>query len=413
MLASPIFWLLYVMFVAVSASGLTATAEIALIAKSYGVADAALWLGVSTLTIALVFDNVMNGLARPFFGWVSDVIGREYTMAIAFALGGTAYWLLDLFGTRPLAFVLFAGLIFFTWGEIFSLFPSTATDTFGPKFATANASLLYTAKGTSAFLVPFANLLAGRHEKLARRVPCGDAYQLRRGVARPVRAEAVAMATFGKEPGSRIMTKKPIRIAVLHFAHETVTFLKNDTTVEDFIYQGSPARGEGLLRWDSKSYMGGFVKVAREHDGVELTGIESPYWPKTGTGSGWITREAFEKFLGKMISAIKAERSFDGVYLCLHGAMAVRGVPRPEGARGQALAGCGFGAICSASVCPCASMAKPSAISRITGSQSPRALWRKRRAVGYQGLSSRSRSQRQSGTRGSGTKTRLPMAPAR
>ncbi len=126
------------------------------------------------------------------------------------------------------------------------------------------------------------------------------------------------------------MTKKPIRIAVLHFAHETVTFLKNDTTVEDFTYQGSPARGEELLRWDSKSYMGGFVKVAREHDGVELTGIESPYWPKTGTGSGWITREAFEKFLGKMISAIKAERSFDGVYLCLHGAMAVRGVPRPE-----------------------------------------------------------------------------------
>jgi OFA family oxalate/formate antiporter-like MFS transporter len=147
------------MFVAVSASGLTATAEIALIAKSYGIADATLWLGVSALTVALIIDNVMNGLARPFFGWVSDVIGREYTMAIAFALGGAAYWLLDLFGTSPLAFVLFAGLIFFTWGEIFSLFPSTATDTFGPKFATTNASLLYTAKGTSAFLVPFANLL--------------------------------------------------------------------------------------------------------------------------------------------------------------------------------------------------------------------------------------------------------------
>jgi OFA family oxalate/formate antiporter-like MFS transporter len=158
-LASPIFWVLYVMFVAVSASGLTATAEIALIAKSYGIADASLWLGVSTLTMALIVDNVMNGLARPFFGWVSDVIGREYTMAIAFALGGAAYWLLGLFGTSPLAFVLFAGLIFFTWGEIFSLFPSTATDTFGPKFATTNASLLYTAKGTSAFLVPFANLL--------------------------------------------------------------------------------------------------------------------------------------------------------------------------------------------------------------------------------------------------------------
>ncbi|MBV9517890.1 MAG: oxalate/formate MFS antiporter [Hyphomicrobiales bacterium] len=157
-LASPVFWLLYVMFVAISASGLMATAEIALIAKSYGVADAMLWLGASTLTVVLIFDNVMNGLARPFFGWVSDRIGREYTMAIAFALGGMAYWLLDAFGTSPLAFVLFAGLIFFTWGEIFSLFPSTATDTFGPKFATTNASLLYTAKGTSAFLVPVANL---------------------------------------------------------------------------------------------------------------------------------------------------------------------------------------------------------------------------------------------------------------
>jgi len=157
-LASPIFWLLYVMFVAVSAGGLMATAEIALIAKSYGIADATLWLGASTLTVALIFDNVMNGLARPFFGWISDNAGREYTMAIAFSLGGMAYWLLDMFGTSPLGFVVFAGLIFFTWGEIFSLFPSTATDTFGPRFATTNASLLYTAKGTSAFLVPLANV---------------------------------------------------------------------------------------------------------------------------------------------------------------------------------------------------------------------------------------------------------------
>ncbi|MBV8183771.1 MAG: oxalate/formate MFS antiporter [Hyphomicrobiales bacterium] len=160
-LASPVFWLLYVMFVAISASGLTATAQIALIAKSYGVADIPIWLGLSTLTAALLVDNVMNGLARPFFGWVSDMIGREYTMAIAFSIGGAAYWLLDLFGTSPLAFVVFAGLIFFTWGEIFSLFPSTATDSFGAKFATTNTSLLYTAKGMSAFLVPLANLLQG------------------------------------------------------------------------------------------------------------------------------------------------------------------------------------------------------------------------------------------------------------
>ncbi len=158
-IGTPTFWLLYVMFVLVSASGLMATAQLALIAKSYGISDTILFLGGTTLTVALIFDNVMNGAARPFFGWVSDMIGREYTMALAFGLGGVAYWLLGALGTNPWAFVIFAGLIFFTWGEIFSLFPSTCTDTFGSKYATVNASLLYTAKGTSAFLVPLANVL--------------------------------------------------------------------------------------------------------------------------------------------------------------------------------------------------------------------------------------------------------------
>jgi microcystin degradation protein MlrC len=126
------------------------------------------------------------------------------------------------------------------------------------------------------------------------------------------------------------MNGPPIRIAVLYFCHETVTFLTNDTTLEDFIYKGSPARGEELLGWDTKSYLGGFVKVAREFDGVELVGIESPYWPKTGTGSGWIAEAAFETFVGKMIAEIGAQGPFDGVYLALHGAMGVRGVLRPE-----------------------------------------------------------------------------------
>ncbi len=159
MLVSPIFWLLYVMFVLVSASGLMATAQIALIAKDYNVSDAILFLGATTLTVTLVVDNVMNGLARPFFGWVSDKIGRESTMAIAFGLGGIAYWLLGTAGTSPWTFMICAGFIFFTWGEIFSLFPSTCTDTFGTKYATVNAAFLYTAKGTSAFLVPLANVI--------------------------------------------------------------------------------------------------------------------------------------------------------------------------------------------------------------------------------------------------------------
>jgi microcystin degradation protein MlrC len=136
------------------------------------------------------------------------------------------------------------------------------------------------------------------------------------------------------------MSKRTIRIAVLHFSHETITFLKNETTLDDFVYPGepakgdgypaSPAKGEALLRWDAKSYMGGFVKMAREFDGVELVGIESPLWPKTGIGSGWVTDEAYETFVARMIAGIRAEAPFDGVYLCLHGAMAVRGVPRPE-----------------------------------------------------------------------------------
>ncbi|MDJ0388014.1 M81 family metallopeptidase [Roseomonas sp. E05] len=123
---------------------------------------------------------------------------------------------------------------------------------------------------------------------------------------------------------------QPIRIAVLKFSHETVTFLPYDTTVEDFTYEGSPARGEALLAAEPKSYIGGFVKVAREFAGVELVGIESPLDSRRGSGSGWITTEAFERFTGRMVEELKAQGPFDGVYLSLHGAMGVRGVPRPE-----------------------------------------------------------------------------------
>ena len=158
-LATPVFWLLYIMFVMVSASGLMATAQIAPIAQDFNIGDVVIFFGATTLSAALIIDNVCNGAARPLFGWISDHIGREYTMAIAFGLGGIAYWLLGSLGSAPWAFVLFAALIFLTWGEIFSLFPSTCTDTFGAKFATVNLSLLYTAKGASAFLVPVANII--------------------------------------------------------------------------------------------------------------------------------------------------------------------------------------------------------------------------------------------------------------
>jgi len=158
-LSTPVFWLLYIMFIMVSASGLMATAQLAPIAKDFNVGSVVILFGLTTLSLAGIVDNICNGGARPLFGWISDHIGREYTMAIAFGLGGIAYWLLGTLGHAPWAFVVFAALIFLTWGEIFSLFPSTCTDTFGTKFATTNLSLLYTAKGASAFLVPVANLV--------------------------------------------------------------------------------------------------------------------------------------------------------------------------------------------------------------------------------------------------------------
>jgi OFA family oxalate/formate antiporter-like MFS transporter len=158
-LGSPVFWLLYAMFVLVSASGLMVTAQIAPIAKDYGLTSAPVLWGASALSVALVVDNVMNGLARPFFGFVSDKIGREPTMAIAFTLGGASYWLLAVAGHSPWFFVVAAAAVFFTWGEIFSLFPSTCTDLFGTRYASANAGLLYTAKGLAVWLVPLGNVL--------------------------------------------------------------------------------------------------------------------------------------------------------------------------------------------------------------------------------------------------------------
>ena len=162
MLKSPTFWVLYVMFVLVAGSGLMATAQIAPIALDFKLADqdvTILFVTATTLSSALVFDNVLNGLARPFFGWISDVIGRENTMAIVFSFGALAYWGLSEFGHTPYMFIIMAGLIFFTWGEIFSLFPATCTDAFGAKYAATNAGLLYTAKGAAAWIVPLASLL--------------------------------------------------------------------------------------------------------------------------------------------------------------------------------------------------------------------------------------------------------------
>ena len=162
MVKSPIFWLMYLMFVLMGAGGLMATAQLALIAKDFLVADvpvSLIGLTMPALTFALALDRVLNGVTRPFFGWVSDHIGRENTMFIAFGLEGVGILALAKFGTDPVSFVILSGLVFFAWGEIYSLFPATVTDTFGARYATTNTGLMYTAKGTASLLVPLGNVL--------------------------------------------------------------------------------------------------------------------------------------------------------------------------------------------------------------------------------------------------------------
>jgi len=162
MLQTPLFWVLYVMFVLVAASGLVVTAPVAPIAKDYKIAGLPvnfLFISSTVLVMAGIVDNILNGLARPTFGWVSDHIGRENTMAIVFTCGAVAYWALGTIGNTPVMFILTAGLVYFTWGEIYSLFPALCTDTYGPRFAATNAGFLYTAKGAASFLVPAASWL--------------------------------------------------------------------------------------------------------------------------------------------------------------------------------------------------------------------------------------------------------------
>jgi OFA family oxalate/formate antiporter-like MFS transporter len=159
----PVFWVMYLMFVLVAAGGLMVTAQLGPIAKDFKIGDVPvniMGLVLPALTFALAIDRILNGLTRPFFGWVSDQIGREQTMFIAFALEAVGILALYQFGQNPIAFVILTGMVFFAWGEIYSLFPSTCADTFGSKYAAANAGMLYTAKGTASLLVPLSSVLA-------------------------------------------------------------------------------------------------------------------------------------------------------------------------------------------------------------------------------------------------------------
>ncbi len=157
MLGNPIFYLLFVMMTMMSTGGLMVVFNVAPFARDYGVADQVVltlpFLGaLAALPLSLTLSRVTNGLTRPFFGWVSDHIGREATMAIAFSLEAGAILVLFAFLDHPALFVVLTGLVFFGWGEIFSLFPSTLTDTFGPQYASTNYGFLYIAQGIGSLL---------------------------------------------------------------------------------------------------------------------------------------------------------------------------------------------------------------------------------------------------------------------
>jgi MFS transporter, OFA family, oxalate/formate antiporter len=158
-LQTPIFWLMFVMMAMMSTSGLMVTSQMASFAADFGITKAVVF-GLAALPLALTLDRFTNGLTRPLFGFISDHLGREQTMFIAFALEGVAMTLWLMLRGDPTLFVLLSGLVFFGWGEIFSLFPSTLTDTFGASHATANYGWLYISFGVgSVFGGPLAALL--------------------------------------------------------------------------------------------------------------------------------------------------------------------------------------------------------------------------------------------------------------
>jgi len=165
-LRSPIFWVMYLVFVMVAAGGLMAAAQIAPIAHDFKIANEPVGLlgfQMAALTFAISLDRIFDGFGRPFFGWVSDTIGRENTMFIAFGTAALMLLTLSVYGHIPVVFVLATAVYFGVFGEIYSLFPATSGDTFGVKYATTNNGMLYTAKGTASLLVPLASIIAASY----------------------------------------------------------------------------------------------------------------------------------------------------------------------------------------------------------------------------------------------------------
>jgi len=206
---TPTFWLTYVLFVAVAAGGLMATAQIGPIAKDYGFAKmpmSVLGFTLPLLTLTLTIDNLANGFTRPLCGFISDRIGRENTMLLVFCGEGLALLGLMKFGHQPALFITFAALVFLFWGEIYSIFPALVADTFGVKNAAANAGTMYTAKGTASLLVPLSAALSagGNWDRvfIFSAVISIAAGLLAVAVLKPLRQKTIDRANAAGHPGA-------------------------------------------------------------------------------------------------------------------------------------------------------------------------------------------------------------------
>src|SRR6266446_6267317 len=155
MLRQPSFYVIYLMMTMLAFGGLVVTAQLNPMASTYHVDNVIVAFGMTALVLAITVDRLLNGLTRPFWGWVSDHIGRENTMFIAFTLEAVAVFALLQLISRPVWFIALSGLCFFAWGEIFSLFPSITGDLFGKTWATTNYGIVYTAKGAGALFAGF------------------------------------------------------------------------------------------------------------------------------------------------------------------------------------------------------------------------------------------------------------------
>jgi MFS transporter, OFA family, oxalate/formate antiporter len=153
-LTRPEFYLLYIMFLFVCTGGLMTTGNLSQIAKSLNVFDAKV-LGIAIVPFTATIAGVTNAFSRIMWGSISDKLGREYTMTLAFAVEAFLIFLMTQIHGHPMLFVLVLPFVFLSWGEIYALFSAITGDVFGPKNATANYGMLYTAKGVSSILAGF------------------------------------------------------------------------------------------------------------------------------------------------------------------------------------------------------------------------------------------------------------------